>query len=157
MIRIPVTKAVLLAGRENIHNISPFASFFLSPVDDKIDAKLQNGVADAAAAENLKAVKGKVAMLLEKAAQGASSSAKTPDESNVMDIDELIATDTANTLPLATIPVCADHCHIVETGVEQAYNPQISTLNRRRYGQVHAILPILDQFLRGKIKQLSLV
>ncbi len=132
MIKIPVTKAVLLAGEENIHNISSVTNFFLSLIDDKIDAKLQNGVADAAAAENLKAVKGKVAMLLEKAAQGASTSTKTPDNSNVMHIDELIGTDTANTLPLATIPVCANHCHIttnyVETGVEKAYNSQISTL-----------------------------
>jgi transaldolase len=55
----------------------------------------------------------------------ASTSTKNPAYSDVMYVDELIAANTVNTLPLATLKACADHCdvapHRIETDVDQAY------------------------------------
>ncbi|HEY9894449.1 MAG TPA: transaldolase family protein, partial [Candidatus Sericytochromatia bacterium] len=55
----------------------------------------------------------------------ASTGTKNPDYSDVMYVDELIGSDTVNTLPPATIEACADHCNVadrIETNVEEAYN-----------------------------------
>ncbi|MBC7971559.1 MAG: transaldolase, partial [Verrucomicrobia bacterium] len=55
----------------------------------------------------------------------ASTGTKNPDYSDVMYVDELIGSDTVNTLPPATIEACADHCNVadrIETGVEESYN-----------------------------------
>jgi transaldolase len=55
----------------------------------------------------------------------ASTSTKNPAYSDVMYVDELIGRDTVNTLPLATIEACADHCNPqsdrIEIRVEEAY------------------------------------
>jgi len=55
----------------------------------------------------------------------ASTSTKDPAYSDVMYVDELIGRDTVNTLPLATIEACADHCNPqsdrIETRVEEAH------------------------------------
>jgi len=53
----------------------------------------------------------------------ASTSTKNPQYSDVMYVDELIGPDTVNTLPLATIKACMDHCNVasrIDTGVEEA-------------------------------------
>ncbi|WP_341527726.1 transaldolase [Nostoc sp. UHCC 0302] len=143
-----------VAEGKDISQIASVASFFLSRIDSnidaKIDAKLKKGVDDIAVEAKLKAVKGKVAIANAKiayqeykkiiqseqwqalAAKGAkvqrllwaSTSTKDPEYSDVMYVDELIGSDTVNTLPPATIKACADHCNVasrVETHVEEAY------------------------------------
>ncbi|MCF2146312.1 transaldolase [Desmonostoc muscorum LEGE 12446] len=132
------------SGGEDISKIASVASFFLSRIDNnidaKIDAKLKKGVDDIAVEAKLRAVKGKVAIANAKiayqeyqkiiksdrwqalAAKGAkvqrllwaSTSTKNPSYSDVMYVDELIGRDTVNTLPPATIKACADHCNVGE-------------------------------------------
>ncbi|WP_138502016.1 transaldolase [Nostoc sp. PA-18-2419] len=127
---------------KDISKIASVASFFLSRIDNnidaKIDAKLKKGVDDIAVEAKLNAVKGKVAIANAKiayqeykkiiesdrwqalAAKGAkvqrllwaSTSTKNPSYSDVMYIDELIGRDTVNTVPPATIKACADHCNV---------------------------------------------
>ncbi|MBD2682352.1 MULTISPECIES: transaldolase [Nostoc] len=127
---------------KDISEIASVASFFLSRIDNnidaKIDAKLKKGVDDIAVEAKLKAVKGKVAIANAKiayqeykkiieserwqalAAKGAkvqrllwaSTSTKNPSYSDVMYVDELIGKDTVNTVPPGTIKACADHCNV---------------------------------------------
>ncbi|RCJ28167.1 transaldolase [Nostoc sp. ATCC 43529] len=127
---------------KDISKIASVASFFLSRIDNnidaKIDAKLKKGVDDINLEAKLRAVKGKVAIANAKiayqeykkiiesdrwqalAAKGAkvqrllwaSTSTKNPSYSDVMYVDELIGKDTVNTLPPATIKACADHCNV---------------------------------------------
>ncbi|MDF5707779.1 MAG: transaldolase [Nostoc sp. S4] len=127
---------------KDISKIASVASFFLSRIDNnidaKIDAKLKKGVDDIAVEAKLSAIKGKVAIANAKiayqeykkiiesdrwqalAAKGAkvqrllwaSTSTKNPSYSDVMYIDELIGKDTVNTVPPATIKACADHCNV---------------------------------------------
>ncbi|MBD2411393.1 transaldolase [Nostoc calcicola FACHB-389] len=129
---------------KDISKIASVASFFLSRIDNnidaKIDAKLKKGVDDIAREAKLRAVKGKVAIANAKiayqeykkiiesdrwqvlAAKGAkvqrllwaSTSTKNPSYSDVMYVDELIGPDTVNTLPPATIKACADSCNVGE-------------------------------------------
>ncbi|AFZ14432.1 transaldolase [Crinalium epipsammum PCC 9333] len=128
------------AKGEDISNIASVASFFLSRIDNnidaKIDAKLTKGVDRLEKEAVLRAVKGKIAIANAKiayqkykeiiqsdrwqalAAKGAkvqrllwaSTSTKNPEYSDVMYVDELVGQDTVNTLPPATIEACADHC-----------------------------------------------
>jgi transaldolase len=61
----------------------------------------------------------------------ASTGTKNPDYSDVMYVDELIGTDTVNTLPPQTVDACADHCHPanrIESDIEAAYK-LIESLN----------------------------
>ena len=144
-----------LAEGKDISKIASVASFFLSRIDSNIDKhideKLNKGVDDIAVEAKLMAVKGKVAIANAKiayqkykeicqsdrwqalAAKGAkvqrllwaSTSTKDPKYSDVMYVDELIGSDTVNTMPPSTIEACADHCepaNRVETGVQEAYN-----------------------------------
>lgn len=144
-----------VAEGKDISKIASVASFFLSRIDSnidgKIDEKLKEGVPDQNTRDRLVAVKGKVAIANAKiayqeykkiiqsdrwkalSAKGAnvqrllwaSTGTKNPNYSDVMYVDELIGSDTVNTLPPATIEACADHCNVadrIETGVEEAYN-----------------------------------
>lgn len=139
---------------KDVSKIASVASFFLSRIDsnidDRIDAKLKAGVDTIEQEAKLKAVKGKVAIanakiayqkykeifgsdrwkaLAEKGAKvqrllWASTGTKNPEYSDVMYIDELIGSDTVNTLPPQTIEACADHCHPgsrIESNVDEAY------------------------------------
>jgi transaldolase len=140
---------------EDISKIASVASFFLSRIDsnidEKIDAKLKQGASEPGSRERLLTIKGKVAIANAKIAYQeykkiiqsdrwkalsakranvqrllwASTGTKNPDYSDVMYVDELIGSDTVNTLPPATIEACADHCNVadrIETNVEEAYN-----------------------------------
>jgi transaldolase len=141
------------ATGEDISNISSVASFFLSRIDTNIDAKLNDllkQLTDQTKAENIAALKGKIAIANAKvayqeykkiiatdrwqalAAQGArvqrllwaSTGTKDPSYSDVMYVDGLVGNDTVNTLPPNTIEACADHCDPasrIETGVDEAY------------------------------------
>lgn len=143
-----------VAEGEPIDKITSVASFFLSridsAIDDRVDAKLKQGVPDIAIRQKLEAVRGKVAIANAKiayqeykkiiqsdrwqalAAKGAnvqrllwaSTSTKNPSYRDVMYVDELIGRDTVNTLPPATIEACADHCDVsdrLESNLDEAY------------------------------------
>lgn len=129
----------LAANGGDVSKIASVASFFLSRIDSKVDAildeKIKAGVSTETASK-LISIKGKVAIANAKiayqkykeiftserwqalAAKGAkpqrllwaSTSTKNPDYSDVMYVDELIGPDTVNTLPPNTIEACADHC-----------------------------------------------
>lgn len=131
-----------LAAGQDISKIASVASFFLSRIDNhidaKIDAKLKKGVDDITQQTKLGAIRGKVAIANAKiayqeykkiiqgdnwqalAAKGAkvqrllwaSTSTKDPSYSDVMYVDALIGSETVNTLPPATIAACADHCDV---------------------------------------------
>lgn len=142
------------AEGKDISKISSVASFFLSRIDSNIDGRIDKKLAQGSdrieKKAKLEAVKGKVAIanakiayqkykeiiesdrwkaLAEKGAKvqrllWASTSTKDPAYSDVMYVDELIGSDTVNTLPPNTIEACADHCSPasrIETGVEEAY------------------------------------
>jgi transaldolase len=142
------------AEGKDISNIASVASFFLSRIDsnidDRIDEKLAAGMDRIEKKAKLENIKGKVAIanakvayqkykeiissdrwqaLAQKGAKvqrllWASTSTKNPEYSDVMYVDELIGSDTVNTLPPNTIEACADHCSPgsrIETGVEEAY------------------------------------
>ena len=144
-----------VAKGEDISKIASVASFFLSRIDsnidDRIDAILAKGVDQITQEAKLRAIKGKVAIanakvayqeykkvighdrwlaLKEKGANvqrllWASTGTKNPEYSDVMYVDELVGTDTVNTLPPATIKACEDHCNVdsrIETNVKEAYN-----------------------------------
>jgi transaldolase len=139
---------------KDVSKVASVASFFLSRIDSnidaRIDAKLKAGVDTLEQEAKLKTVKGKVAIanakiayqkykeifgsdrwkvLAEKGAKvqrllWASTGTKNPEYSDVMYIDELIGSDTVNTLPPQTIEACADHCHPgarIESNVDEAY------------------------------------
>jgi transaldolase len=128
-----------------------FLSRIDTKVDQMVEERMQTiGTEDLAMEARLTAVKGKVAIANAKIAyqkykeiiQGqswqalaqkganvqrllwASTSTKDPNYSDVMYVNELIGSDTVNTLPPATIEACADHCDVanrLETRIEEAY------------------------------------
>ena len=137
---------------EDISRVASVASFFLSRIDvmidERIDSKLES--AQGEAKEKLEAIKGKVAIanakiayqkykeifssdrwkaLADKGAKvqrllWASTSTKNPEYSDVMYVDELVGTDTVNTLPPDTIDACVDHCDPgdrIETDLDAAH------------------------------------
>jgi transaldolase len=139
---------------KDVSKVASVASFFLSRIDSnidaRIDAKLKAGVDTIEQEAKLKTVKGKVAIANAKIAYQkykeifgsdraqalsgkgakvqrllwASTGTKNPEYSDVMYIDELIGSDTVNTLPPQTIEACADHCHPgsrIESNVDEAY------------------------------------
>ncbi len=120
--------------------VASVASFFLSRIDTKIDARLQAlaATADEAQQAKLNALMGKAAIANAKmayqrykeiyrteawqalAAQGAleqrllwaSTSTKNPAYSDVMYVDNLVGGNTVNTMPPETIEACIDHCDV---------------------------------------------
>ena len=140
-----------------IDKIASVASFFLSRIDTKIDARIDEklksiGTESLSEEARLQQIQGKVAIanakiayqkhkeilesdrqkaLAEKGANlqrllWASTSTKNPKYSDVMYVNELVAPNTVNTMPPATIEACADHCDLaanrIETDVEEAYS-----------------------------------
>lgn len=139
---------------KDISKIASVTSLFLSRIDSKIDAlideKLEAGVEDINHKAKLQGIKVKVAIANAKiayqkyqeitqsdrwknlSAKGAkvqrllwaSTSTKNPEYSGVMYVDELVGSNTVNTLPPNTIEACADHCspdNRIEKDVEQAH------------------------------------
>jgi transaldolase len=119
-----------------VDRVSSVASFFVSRVDSAIDKQLETmAIADEAHASALRALQGKAAIANAKlayrlftasfsgprwealAAHGArvqrplwaSTSTKNPAYRDVIYVEELIGTDTVNTLPPATLEAFRDH------------------------------------------------
>jgi len=119
-----------LARGETVRGVTSVASFFVSRVDTKVDALL-----DAMDTDDARAVRGTAAVANAALAWGdaqrlsddarwtpladagataqrllwASTGTKDASYSDVLYVDELIAADTVNTLPLATLEAFADH------------------------------------------------
>ena len=133
-----------LAGLEDrmksggdLHRVGSVASFFISRVDNEVDARLDAMITDAddASRSRLGALKGKAAIanaklayaLFQKHFSGerweklraqsarvqrplwASTSVKNPAYRDVMYVEQLIGPDTVNTMPPATITAFRDH------------------------------------------------
>lgn len=130
-----------VAAGQDVSKIGSVASFFISRIDNVIDAKLDQLIAntnDPALKEKMRGLKGKIAIanakiayqeykkiiqsdrwkaLSAKGAQvqrllWASTSTKNPEYSDVLYVNELIGPNTVNTMPPSTIEACADHCEI---------------------------------------------
>jgi len=130
----------LAARGGNVARIASVASFFISRIDSAVDALLDGKLKtakDAREQQPLKDLHGKVAIANGKlayqhylrifgsdrwkklAAKGgqtqrvlwASTSTKNPAYNDVMYVDELIGSDTVNTLPPATLEAYRDHGH----------------------------------------------
>jgi transaldolase len=124
------------AAGKPVDRIASVASFFISRVDSAIDKQLgAMAAANPAAADTLTALQGRAAIANAKlayrlftasfasarwaalAAQGAqvqrplwaSTSTKNPAYRDVIYVEELIGTDTVNTLPPATLEAFRDH------------------------------------------------
>lgn len=130
-----------VAAGQDVSNIGSVASFFISRIDNAIDAKLDQLIANTSDPElqsKMRGMKGKIAIanakvayqeykkiiqcdrwkaLSAKGAQvqrllWASTSTKNPEYSDVLYVNELIGPNTVNTMPPNTIEACADHCEI---------------------------------------------
>ncbi|NJK60619.1 MAG: transaldolase [Oscillatoriales cyanobacterium SM2_1_8] len=129
-----------LAAQGQSVKVASVASFFLSRIDTKIDARLQAlaATADETQQAKLNSLMGKAAIANAKmayqrykeiyntaawqalAAQGAleqrllwaSTSTKNPTYSDVMYVDNLVGDNTVNTMPPETIDACIDHCDV---------------------------------------------
>jgi transaldolase / glucose-6-phosphate isomerase len=130
----------LAARGGNVAKIASVASFFISRIDNAVDALIDaklKSTKDPHQQQQLKSVLGKVAIANGKlayqdylrifgadrwkklAAKGgqtqrvlwASTSTKNPAYSDVMYVDELVGQDTVNTLPPATLEAYRDHGH----------------------------------------------
>jgi transaldolase len=128
-----------------IDRVASVASFFVSRVDSAIDKQLETmAIADEAHANALRALQGKAAIANAKlayrlftasfsgprwaalAARGArvqrplwaSTSTKNPAYRDVIYVEELIGTDTVNTLPPATLEAFRDHGDVRESVIE---------------------------------------
>lgn len=124
---------------QDISKLASVASFFLSRIDVKVDAALEDklkGTDDEAESAKLTALLGKTAIANAKVAYQkfkeifgsdrwkaleskgahvqrllwASTGTKNPKYSDVMYVDELVGNNTVNTLPPNTLEACADHC-----------------------------------------------
>jgi transaldolase len=128
---------------EPIDRIASVASFFVSRVDGKVDAALDElggpqdlkgkaAVANAKIAyeefgrifsgERWEALEAKGANV--QRPLWASTSTKNPDYSDTLYVDELIGPDTVNTMPDATIDASRDHAtpaRTVDAGVDEAH------------------------------------
>lgn len=168
------------AEGKDISKIASVASFFLSRIDSKIDAKLEEksaGVDDPNLTAKLKGIEGKVAIanakvayqkykeiiqsdrwkaLSAKGAQvqrllWASTSTKNPAYSDVMYVDELIGPNTVNTLPPNTIEACADHCS-PESRIETGVEEAYQTINSLNDSDVNINLSeVMDELLEEGI------
>ncbi len=127
-----------LAARGEVSKIASVASFFISRIDNAVDAAISARLKtskDAGEQDQLKSVQGKVAIANGKlayqryektfgsgrwkklAAKGAqtqrvlwaSTSTKNPAYRDVLYVEELIGPDTVNTLPPATLEAFRDH------------------------------------------------
>ena len=140
-------KKYVANGGKDVGHIASVASFFISRIDNSVDAQVGAKLKSAAAPQEeqmLKSLLGKVAVangklayqrylnifsgagwddLRAKGAQTqrvlwASTSTKNPAYSDILYVTDLIGPDTVNTMPPATIDAFRDHGHPSETLTE---------------------------------------
>src|SRR5438105_4347988 len=136
------------AGNTDVGRIASVASFFISRIDNAVDAELSAQLKSAKHAQGeqkLKGLQGKVAIangklayqrylnifsgqqwdkLRSKGAQTqrvlwASTSTKNPAYPDILYVQEMIGPDTVNTIPPATFDALRDHGHPRETLTER--------------------------------------
>ncbi|MQC26120.1 MAG: transaldolase [Chloroflexi bacterium] len=130
------------AAGQPIDGIASVASFFVSRIDSKVDAWLDETVrADGPQAELAVSLRGRIAIANAKLAYQlfqrrfsdarfaalqkhsartqrplwASTSTKNPEYSDVLYVDELIGPDTVNTIPPKTLEAFKDHGTVAQT------------------------------------------
>src|ERR1700680_746837 len=137
----------LVARGGDLKKMASVASFFISPLDNLVDSKLDEKIkttSDPKQQALLKSLLGKVAIANGKltyqryqrifsgpqwqalAAKGAqtqrvlwaSTSTKNPNYRDVMYVEELIGADTVDTMPPATLEAFRDHGHVRESLTE---------------------------------------
>ena len=137
----------LAASGGDVRQVASVASFFVSRVDTAVDPLLEDSIRGGHS--NLEALLGKTAIANSTLAYGdfktvfgntrfaalrkkgarvqrllwASTGTKNPAYSDVMYLDSLIAPDTVNTVPPATLTAFIDHgraAHTLEPGAEEA-------------------------------------
>ncbi|MCE1255728.1 MAG: transaldolase, partial [Anaerolineae bacterium] len=140
-----------------INNIASVASFFISRFDSKIDAQLEKLIAeDKSKAASLQNLLGKAAIANAQLAYSlfldefnsdkfktlkaagarvqrplwASTSTKNPNYRDVIYIEELIAPDTVNTVPPATLDAYADHGNAKVSITPESMKQAAETINR---------------------------
>jgi transaldolase len=135
----------------DVSTIRSVASFFVSRIDTEVDKRL-----DEVGTDEAKSLRSKVAVAnarlayqayeevvgsdrwqsLEKAGAHrqrplwASTSVKDPDLPDTMYVTELVAPDTVNTMPEATIEATADHAEITGDSVTGSYASAQEVLDR---------------------------
>ncbi|WP_026875728.1 transaldolase [Jiangella gansuensis] len=138
-----------LAAGESLEGIASVASFFVSRVDSEIDKRLE-----AIGSDEALELRGKSAVANARLAYAAyeevvgaerwqrleaagaqrqrplwaSTSTKNPDYDDTMYVAQLVAPDTVNTMPEATIDAVADHGVITGDTVRPNYDDARSTL-----------------------------
>lgn len=140
-------KKYVANGGKDVGHIASVASFFISRIDNSVDAQVTaklKATRDSQEEQKLKSLLGKVAVangklayqrylnifsgagwddLRAKGAQTqrvlwASTSTKNPAYSDILYVEELIGPDTVNTMPPATVDAFRDHGHPHETLTE---------------------------------------
>ena len=147
----------LLAHGGHLGDVSSVASFFISRIDTMVDGLLESRIqtANVSDKENLRSLLGKTAIANAKLAyqhygdlisetrwhkladQGAhpqrllwaSTSTKNPSYRDVMYVEELIGTDTVNTMPDATLVAFRDHGKVRPTLLENVVDAE-KTMNQ---------------------------
>jgi transaldolase/glucose-6-phosphate isomerase len=127
-------------------DISSVASFFVSRVDTEVDKRLEGtghedlmgkaGIANARAAyQRYKEIfhSDRFAPLRDAGARvqrplWASTGVKNPAYRDVMYVDELVAPDTVNTMPMATLLAAGDHANISGPTADQDPTPLLKAL-----------------------------
>lgn len=164
----------------SLHTLASVASFFVSRIDSAIDARLEAlAKADSGIAARARALLGKVAIANAKlayqhyrsligsqrwqalAAAGArpqrllwaSTSTKNPAYRDVIYVEELIGTDTVNTLPPATLEAFRDHGQVRASLTEDVAGAQRALAELAALGI--ALDEITAQLLADGVKQFA--
>jgi transaldolase len=140
----------------DLSTIRSVASFFVSRIDTEVDKRLDAIVESGEHAEEAKSLRSKAAIANARLAYRefqqifssdrwsalanggahkqrplwASTSTKDPDLPDTMYVTELIAPDTVNTMPEATIEATADHGEIVPDTITSSYDHAQDVLDR---------------------------
>ncbi|KQT31999.1 transaldolase [Sphingomonas sp. Leaf412] len=139
-----------------VDRIASVASFFISRIDGKIDAKIDAGTGG----EEAKALKGKVAIANAKLAYAwwqefvasprwqtleakgampqrllwASTGTKNPDYPDTLYVDELIGPETVNTMPPKTMDAFRDHGTVAQTLTQDVSGAKAVLADAERLG-----------------------
>ncbi|MEA2251484.1 MAG: transaldolase / glucose-6-phosphate isomerase [Solirubrobacteraceae bacterium] len=148
-------------------DIASVASFFVSRVDTEVDKRLQGtghdellgraGIANARAAyQRFKQIfeGGRFAALRDAGARvqrplWASTGVKNPAYSDVMYVEELLAPETVNTMPMATLLAAGDHAEVRGATADQDPSADLQALADAGIDMVD----VTDQLLREGVEK----
>lgn len=82
----------------------------------------------------------------------ASTSTKNPEYSDVMYVNELVGSQTVNTLPPKTIEACADHCDLAPNRVEMEVDKAYQTIESLKEPDINInYAQVMDELLEEGI------